>query len=195
MDFENSKTRENLARTFAGECQDGARYQFMSKQATKMGYSYLADTFKILAKNEMSHAKAIYDLIVMYSGGDENNIPIEAGFPFNTYDIPESIARSIEVEEMEAKNIYTAFAKIARDEGFLEASEILTLITQVEDCHSKLLTEMYDRYTAGKLYKQDKATKWKCSQCGHEETSKSAWEECPLCKLGQGYVQVDFADE
>ena len=28
IDFDNSKTKENLARAFAGECQDGAKYQF-----------------------------------------------------------------------------------------------------------------------------------------------------------------------
>ena len=195
MEFEKSKTRENLARTFAGECQDGARYQFISKQCQQNGFQFLSQTFKILAKNEMSHAKAIYDLIVYYSNGEEYNIPIEAGFPFNDCTIPESIKRSVEIEQMEAKNIYTSFAKIAADEGFLEASELLTLITGVEDCHSKLLTEMYERYKNGELYKKPKATKWKCGECGHEETSKQAWESCPLCKMNQGYVMIDFADE
>ena len=33
VDFLQSKTRTNLARAFSGECQDGARYQFMAKQA------------------------------------------------------------------------------------------------------------------------------------------------------------------
>lgn len=195
MEFEKSKTRENLARTFAGECQDGARYQFISQELSKQGFTFLSDTVKILAKNEMAHAKAIYDLIVMYSNGQEYNIPIQAGFPFNTYDIPASIERSIEIEEMEAKNIYTAFAKIAQDEGFVEASELLTLITKVENCHSKLLTEVYERFKNNTLYKKEQATKWKCGQCGHEETAKQAWQICPLCKKEQGYVMIDFADE
>ena len=76
MEFEKSKTKENLARTFAGECQDGARYQFMAQELAKQGFSFLSDTVKILAKNEMAHAKAIYDLIVMYSNGEQYNIPI-----------------------------------------------------------------------------------------------------------------------
>ena len=36
MEFCNSKTRENLARAFAAECQDGARYQFIAKDAKKI---------------------------------------------------------------------------------------------------------------------------------------------------------------
>ena len=41
VDFLQSKTRTNLARAFSGECQDGARYQFMAKQAEEQGYSYI----------------------------------------------------------------------------------------------------------------------------------------------------------
>ena len=31
MNFQDSKTKENLARSFAAECQEGARYQFMAR--------------------------------------------------------------------------------------------------------------------------------------------------------------------
>ena len=31
MNFLESKSKENLARAFAAECQDGARYQFIAK--------------------------------------------------------------------------------------------------------------------------------------------------------------------
>ena len=33
VDFNSSKTRINLARAFAGECQDGAKYQFLTSNA------------------------------------------------------------------------------------------------------------------------------------------------------------------
>ena len=42
--FEDSKTYKNLARGFAGECQAGARYQFLSKQCLKEGYNFLSNT-------------------------------------------------------------------------------------------------------------------------------------------------------
>ena len=37
MDFENSQTKTNLARAFAGECQAGARYQFIAQKAMQEG--------------------------------------------------------------------------------------------------------------------------------------------------------------
>ena len=41
IDFQESKTKENLARSFAAECQEGARYQFMAKMARFMGMPVL----------------------------------------------------------------------------------------------------------------------------------------------------------
>lgn len=194
MKFEDSQTRINLARTFAGECQDGARYQFIAKKAMAEGYSFISDTLKTLAKNEMAHASRVYELIVKLSDGNCKNIDINAGFPFDSYIIPESFERSAEIEHMEAKNIYTNFAKIAKDEGFLEASELLMLIADVEKCHHMLLTELTNRYNNKCIYKQPKPIKWKCSNCGHEETAKEAWKDCPLCSYSQGYVMIDFSD-
>ena len=65
VEFDKSKTKENLARAFAGECQDGAKYQFLAKKAEEEGYAYMQTIFKTHAKNEMAHAKRFYDLINM----------------------------------------------------------------------------------------------------------------------------------
>ena len=50
MDFQKSKTKENLARAFAGECQDGAFYQFIIKDCKK-DFKYLSNLLKGIAKN------------------------------------------------------------------------------------------------------------------------------------------------
>ena len=44
MNFDKSKTKENRARAFIAECTDGARYQFMAKDAKAKGYGYLSST-------------------------------------------------------------------------------------------------------------------------------------------------------
>ena len=62
-DFDNSQTKINLARAFAGECQDGARYQFLAKLAMDEGYAYLQSIFKTHAKNEMAHAQRFFNLL------------------------------------------------------------------------------------------------------------------------------------
>ena len=52
MQFENTETFKNLARSFAGECQAGMRYQMIAKLAMKEDLKTLADAVRTLAKNE-----------------------------------------------------------------------------------------------------------------------------------------------
>lgn len=57
MQFDETKTYVNLARSFAGESQAGMRYQLAARLATQQGYATLAETIRTLAKNETVHAR------------------------------------------------------------------------------------------------------------------------------------------
>ena len=195
MNFNESTTKINLARAFAGECQEGARYQFMSKMAIQDQMQFLSDTLKTLAKNEMAHAKVFYDYIIQYSEGNVRNIPIEAGFPFEMPGLKTSLAEEYRNEVSEAQNIYPSFARIAKDEGFKEIAKSFSMIAEVESSHAKMLEYLSTLYNANKLYKRERPTKWKCSSCGHSETAKEGFKQCPLCKLPQGYIIIDLEKE
>ena len=82
MELKKSETIKNLARAFAGECQAGARYQFLRKQAMQKQLPYVADILKLLATNEMAHAKVWFDIIVGCSRKLIENIEITAGYPY-----------------------------------------------------------------------------------------------------------------
>lgn len=169
MDFNKSKTKENLARLFAGECQDGARYQFLSKTAKAQGFMYISDTMKILAKNEMAHASVIYDMLLAHSGNDTKNIEIAAGYPFEQCSLEKGLKGCSGAELSQARNVYPHFAKIAKDEGFADISEKLSLIAEVEYEHSVILATLDKLYNTKKLYKSTQAKIWKCSNCGNEK--------------------------
>lgn len=194
MNFNNSKTKESLARIFAGECQDGARYQFIAKTAKSQGFSFISDIMKMLAKNEMAHASVIYNLIEQNGGNKLKNLEINAGYPFETCDLQNGLLASSGAELSQAENIYPHFAKIAKDEGFTEIANKIMLIAEVEKEHSIILGMLDKLYNSKKLYKQSTAKLWKCSNCGHEKTAKQAWEQCPLCTYPQGYVEIDLKD-
>lgn len=190
MDFNQSKTKENLARAFAAECQDGARYQFMAQAAMSEGFMFISNALKTLAKNEMAHASTMYRLMLDYCKGKEDNVPIEAGYPFEPSALKQSLHTASEIEEYESKNIYPSFAKVARDEGFPEIANALTLIAEVENTHALRLQALNNLYRANKLYKSSKPVNWECSNCGHQECAKQAWSTCPLCGYAQGYVII-----
>lgn len=191
-DFENSETKLNLARAFAGECQDGARYQFIAKQAEQEGYAYIKTLLKTLAKNEMAHAKVFYDLIVENCKTKQGNIRIEGGYPFECGTLQQNLQDSLETEVSQSNNVYPSFAKIAKDEGFEEVAHQFELVSTVENCHHLLLSQIIEKMKTKKLYKSDQAKKWKCSECGFEHTSKVAWDNCPSCKMPQGYVEISI---
>jgi rubrerythrin len=53
---------------------------------------------------------------------------------------------------------------------------------------------MYEQLKDSNLYKKSSATKWKCADCGYEETLREAWCECPLCQAKQGATLLKIAD-
>lgn len=194
MEFNESVTKENLARCFAGLCQDGARYQFIAKSATSEGYNYISDTLKNLAKNKMAHASIIYQIMLENIDNSIENINIEAGYPFEHQLLNTSLLSSSEIEKNEGKNIFPHFAKIAHDEGFTKIEETLLLISEVNLSNSKKLEYLANKFDSDSVYKSEEPCLWVCSNCGHSENKRQAWETCPLCSYPQGYVIIPEED-
>lgn len=195
MEFNDSVTKTNLARSFAAECQAGARYQFMSKEALADNQQFLSDTMKTLAKNEMAHAKIFYDHIIEKSNGSVKNISIEAGFPFEVSELKNSLLEESKIELSEADNIYPSFARIAKDEGFPDIAKSFEMVANVESTHHRILDYLASLYKSNKMYKRNNPTEWKCSACGYVSIAKEGFKECPLCKMPQGYIIIDLEKE
>lgn len=194
MEFDKSVTKKNLARSFAGECQEGARYQFLAKLALKENYKYLESLLKILAKNEMAHAKVFYDHIIEKSESKVDNIQIEAGFPFKANTLVEGLKSCAENEKYEHVNIYPSFAKIAKDEGFDDIAKSFMLVADVENCHYMQVSELYNKFITKTVYKTKQPIKQKCSNCGNEFVAKDIPKECPLCGMPRGYYMIKLSD-
>lgn len=193
MDFQKSQTKINLARAFAGECQDGAFYQFIIKDCQK-DYKFLSTLLKGIAKNEMAHAGMYYKTIVKLAKNKATNIDICAGYTFAPYQFPQSLTSALEVERQEALSIYPEFARIAREEGFPEAAAVFETVSHDEQHHITLLTQITERLANHTLYKCDCNTFWLCSNCAHHEYLPEAWQTCPSCGFPQGYVEFTLTE-
>ena len=64
VDFMESKTRENLMRSFAGESQARNRYTIAASAARKERLEAVARVFEFTADQERAHAKVFYDLLL-----------------------------------------------------------------------------------------------------------------------------------
>ena len=193
MDFQQSKTKENLARSFAAECQEGARYQFLAKMAQQQGYQYMSMLIRTLAHNEMAHAQQFFNKIVELGGNLTQNIEITAGYPFKSGELLQVLENEANNEHMSAESIYPSFADIARDEGFADVANLFDMVSKVERTHERTLTKLHECLTQKCLYKCDEEHAFKCDECGTIVLNKCAPKTCPLCNMGQGYFRIDFS--
>ena len=195
MEFQNSQTFINLARSFAGESQAGMRYQLIAKQATAEGYAVLADNIRTIAKNETYHAKTFFNTILQNAGSIDNVDLQNAGYPFHFGTLEENLKFAAEDERAEFEEIYAAFANVAKEEGFPDVAAIYNMVVGVEKEHNIIFKYLHEAFKTNTLYKSEKPTLWICSECGYRVTSKEAWHICPLCKARQGYVEIHLPFE
>ena len=188
MQFNETKTYINLARSFAGESQAGMRYQLIAREATKQGYTELANVIKAIAKNETVHARRFFEELTKRGGKNIDNIDIDAGYPFHTGGIAEALQLAAKDEREEHERIYVDFAKDAAQEGFDDVAALFKMVANVEKRHEGVFGYLAEAFNGGTLYKEDSPVLYVCAQCGHVMTAKSAWDVCPLCNSSQGEV-------
>lgn len=82
VDFQHSKTRENLMRAFAGESQARNRYTMAAGISRKGNLEVVARVFEFTAEQERAHAKVFYDFLQNCSG---QNIQIDGTYPVDIF--------------------------------------------------------------------------------------------------------------
>jgi rubrerythrin len=194
MEFAKTETYKNLARSFAGECQAGMRYQMIAKLAMDEKLKTLADAIRTIAKNETVHATQFFNKLIEKTGSKEN-IVLDAGYPFHIGTLEESLKFSANDEKNETEDIYPSFSLTAKEEGFEDVAALFKMVAEVEAQHKIVFQYLHDAVRNGTLYKSEKPVLWICSECGHMHVATEAWKVCPLCKAEQGYVDLHLPFE
>ncbi len=193
MKFKDSETYKNLAMSFAGECQAQTRYRFLQYGATQKGLTALADIITKLITNEFNHARMFYTKLQNNNKETIEDIDICAGYPFKEkWNLTENFSFGVENETNEVAT-YKAYAKKAKEEGYDDISDLFTMVSGVEKNHAKILSEIHAQLVNDSMYKKEKKTKFKCADCGYEETALEGWQVCPLCMAKQGAIELHLA--
>lgn len=192
VDFEKSKTRENLMRAFAGESQARNRYTIAADTALKQGMYAINQIFLFTADQERGHAQRFYELLKSLSG---TTIQIDGEYPVEVYDdVAEllSAARHNEMEEFE--NVYPAFGNIAKEEGFEQVAYAFHEIAKVEVIHGRRFGKLAELIRNNQYYEGNENSKWMCMNCGYIYEGEKVPEKCPVCHYEKGYfVPVELA--
>lgn len=173
MDLNGSKTQANLMTAFAGESQARNKYTFYAAKAKKDGYEQIAAIFEETANNEKEHAEIWWKLLSGGAGKTQDNL--------------ENAARG---ENYEWTQMYSTFAKEAREEGFDNIAVLFENVAKIEKAHEERFMKLFENIGEGVVFSKDGDTVWICRNCGHIHFGKSVPKVCPVCSHPQSYFEI-----
>lgn len=191
MEFNNSITKTNLMRAFAGESQARNRYTFYASKARKDGYIQISDIFIETANNEKEHAEIFYKILISNDNNLSNaEITITGDYPVALATTLDNLSSSAAAEHNEADSVYPNFADVAKDEGFDDIAFVFNKIAEVEKAHERRFLKLADNVRTGTVFRKDEEVQWKCSNCGYIHSGKNAPDKCPACNHPIDYYEL-----
>ena len=174
MELKGSKTEQNLMAAFAGESQARNKYSYFASKAKKDGYEQIAAIFEETANNEKEHAKMWFKEL---HGGS----------------VPSTIDNLVDAangENYEWTDMYSEFAKVAREEGFERIALLFEGVAAIEKEHEERYRKLIENIEGGLVFSRDGDKIWQCRNCGHICVGKEAPQVCPVCAHPQAYFEI-----
>lgn len=177
--LKGTRTERNLANSFVAESTAVTRYTFFAQQAQKEKYFQYANIFNETAANELHHAK-IFLKYLTEGAVTTDPIGVDPGILAPTVD---NLKVAAAEEQKEGVELYTAAAKVAEDEGFVEIAERFRAIATVEAHHEARFKKMRERIENDTVWKSEtgQPVKWQCLVCGYIYEGVEPPEKCPAC--------------
>lgn len=183
--LKGTRTEKNLLTAFAGESQARNRYTFFASKARKEGFVQISTIFEETAAQEKEHAKRFFKFL---EGGD---VEVTAAFPAGVIgSTAENLLAAADGENHEWTDMYPAFARVARDEGFEAVAQAFEAISIAEKQHEKRYRDLRNNIEAGTVFRKDEPTTWRCRNCGYVHEGDEAPEVCPACVHPQAHFEV-----
>lgn len=130
--LEGTQTHRNLMEAFAREAQANRRYLWFAQRADVDGYPEVAALFRSVAEGGTGHALGHLEYLA------------EIGDPITGEPIGETgdnLKAAVAGETYDHTEMYPAFARTARQEGFAEIAEWMDTLARAEDSHAGRLDQ------------------------------------------------------
>jgi len=186
MNLKGTETEKNLLLAYHGESNNRNLYTFFADKAKEEGYEQIAAIFLETANHEHEHARQILSFIQT----SDIELPAVVYPVKGVGNTISNLETAVSGEHYEKSIMYPDFAKTADEEGFAEVAKMLRLIATVEAQHEKRYRALLKNVNEGKVFRKDKAVKWKCLVCGYVKKGKEAPEICPICGYGRAHFEL-----
>ncbi len=174
MDFQQSRTYQNLLNAYQIEAELNTRYEIYADQARLEGYIEIATIYEATARNEKEHAR------IWMRRLNEGTLPNTEQNLQNSYDQETDLGNSL----------FREYARIARDEGYNDIAALFNGVANIELNHDLQFRTLHDRMIRGELFCKPTESLWICMQCGNILSGLCAPEICPVCSFPQGYYRL-----
>ena len=183
--IKGSRTEKNLLTSFAGESQARNRYTYFASQAKKEGFDQISFIFEETANQEKEHAKRFFKQL---EGGE---VEIQWKFPAGVIGTTaENLKEAAAGEHFEWTEMYPAYARIAREEGFERIAMLWEFVSVAEKQHEKRYLDLLANVTNGTVFKKPQKVVWRCRNCGYLHEGMEAPAMCPSCEHPQAYFEL-----
>lgn len=172
-ELKGSKTEANLLTAFAGESQARNKYYFYAEKARQEGLNSIATVFEKTAENEGAHAKIWFEAL-------------HDGMPSTTINL-EDAAKG---EHFEWTDMYAAFAKTAKEEGFDKLAFLFEAVANIEKAHEERYRCQLKDVTENKVFKKEDKKPWICTNCGYVHYGNEAPAQCPVCTYPKAFFEI-----
>jgi len=183
--IKGSQTEKNLMIAFSGESQARNRYTYFAAAARRERLVQISHIFEETASQEKEHAKRFFKFL---EGGE---VEITETFPAGKIGSTlENLWAAAAGEEHEWKEMYPAFAQVARNEGFIDIALAFEAISVAEKQHGKRYTDLADNLEAGRVFKRAGKVVWRCRNCGYLHEADEAPDLCPACLHPKAHFEL-----
>lgn len=184
MDFQGSRTEQNLLAAFSGESMARNKYLFFADKARQEGHEDVAELFEKMAQNEGVHGRLLYQHLKGVGTSAAN------------------LQDAIQGEYGEWSSMYPSFSQIAREEGFEEIGMLFDQISKIEKDHEfRFLTALAKLNSAKSAASQQAAptpaepktvtvTGYRCMFCGAVYETRP--DVCDVCQAIGSFEPTTF---
>lgn len=174
MEFEQSRTYQNLLNAYNWELNISTQYSIFSDRARQDGFIEISRSFEVVSGFQKEHARIWLRRI------NNGQLPSTS----------DNLSYSAQIENDAGNQMYREYAQIASDEGFPEIAALFSGIANIELNHSLLFRQYYTNVERNEVFCKPQETLWMCQQCGNIMYGECAPLICPVCGFPQGFYRV-----